>query len=75
MGVMAGHTGVHKLLVVNQFPFLPPASLRRELVARESRGRSPREGHGGPAAVPASPRAPAAAGKIFHLGKKSEAPE
>lgn len=40
MGVMAGRAGVHKLLVVQQFPLLPPASLRWELVVHESRGRS-----------------------------------
>lgn len=46
MGVMAGRAGVHKLLVVKQFPFLPPASLRWELVVHESRERSPRGGTG-----------------------------
>lgn len=46
MGVMAGRAGVYKLLVVKQFPFLPPASLRWELVVHESRGRSPRGGIG-----------------------------
>lgn len=65
MGVMAGHAGVHKLqFIVKQFPFLPPASLAWELVGRESRGRSPREGH---LLVPWLPQ-----GKVFHPQSKWE---